>query len=293
MRQSTRSKTLPIALLLMQVTGLLFSQSSVWMVENGENRIYIGGTVHALSESDYPLPQEFTYAYSVSDTLVIETDIGSLNNPETAGILLQESSYQDGRTLKDLLHPKVYKNLAAALAKYLVPIDTVNSYKPGFIWSLLTVLQLAESGYTATGVDEYFFNMAREESRPVLFLETVEEQMDFISGLGEGNENDFVLYLLQDQNESADYMEQLVAEWKAGEGILMEESLQELIHEHPDVEESLLSRRNHKWMEELRGFLDDGSVEFILFGAMHLYGDEGVLSLLESEGYLIEQLKLP
>lgn len=45
--------------------------------------MYVGGTIHILRQSDFPLPAEFEKAYSLSNMLVFESDMGKANDPST------------------------------------------------------------------------------------------------------------------------------------------------------------------------------------------------------------------
>ncbi|PYL04465.1 MAG: TraB/GumN family protein, partial [Verrucomicrobia bacterium] len=49
--------------------------SSVWRVtENNGNVIYLGGSVHGLSSTDYPLPSAYNRAFDASSRLVFEDE---------------------------------------------------------------------------------------------------------------------------------------------------------------------------------------------------------------------------
>lgn len=49
----------------------------VWQVTQGNNTFYLGGTIHVLSQEDYPLPASFELAYGASEMLFFETDVCS------------------------------------------------------------------------------------------------------------------------------------------------------------------------------------------------------------------------
>ena len=63
--------------------GLTAQAASVFKAEKDGNTVYIGGTVHLLSEKDYPLPSAYSTAYEASDELFFETDVSALANPQT------------------------------------------------------------------------------------------------------------------------------------------------------------------------------------------------------------------
>jgi uncharacterized protein YbaP (TraB family) len=64
----------------------LFGETSVWKISNGDNVLYIGGTIHILRESDYPLPESFNAAFNKSEIIIFETSLDDpldlLNNDE-------------------------------------------------------------------------------------------------------------------------------------------------------------------------------------------------------------------
>ena len=72
------SKQLFIAASLIAINFISFTaqaQSSVWKVSKGNDHIFIGGTVHILPPSEFPLPTEFAVAYNKSDSIVLEAKL--------------------------------------------------------------------------------------------------------------------------------------------------------------------------------------------------------------------------
>jgi uncharacterized protein YbaP (TraB family) len=55
------------------------------------------------------------------------------------------------------------------------------------------------------------------------------------------------------------------------------------------MEEALMVRRNQDWIPVLTAAAADGPV-LAAFGALHLSGDQGVLALLQAEGFTLERL---
>jgi uncharacterized protein len=58
------------------------------------------------------------------------------------------------------------------------------------------------------------------------------------------------------------------------------------------MEELLMAARNRAWIPVLTEAAAKGPV-FTAFGALHLSGEDGVLALLQDEGFDLEPLKLP
>jgi uncharacterized protein YbaP (TraB family) len=58
----------------------------------------------------------------------------------------------------------------------------------------------------------------------------------------------------------------------------------------PKIYDSLLVRRNNHWIPKIEKMLETEEVELVLFGALHLVGENGILSQLKAHGYKIENL---
>ena len=65
------------------------------------------------------------------------------------------------------------------------------------------------------------------------------------------------------------------------------------IDENPmfrSLNEKLLDERNFRMVDKIEGFLEDDDVCFMVVGAGHLVGENGIINLLAKKGYKISQL---
>lgn len=267
------------------------ADTSVWSVRSGDNVIYLGGTVHLLRPGDYPLPEEFEEAYQASSQLYFETDIGSMSDISVQTQMLQQLTYSDDRTLRTVLNDEAYTALSAYTATAGLPIAMLEKFKPGLLVSTLQVLVFQSMGFTPQGVDAYFHTRAVGDGKQEGQLETVEEQIGFISAMGEGNESEFILLSLKDLAETGDVMEEMLGVWRSGDADgLSELFVEDMKDEAPALYDSLLLQRNLKWIPQIESMLQDTDTEFVLVGAAHIVGENGLLDLLSQRGYEIEQL---
>jgi len=58
----------------------------------------------------------------------------------------------------------------------------------------------------------------------------------------------------------------------------------------PTMTERLSGQRNRNWIPKIESYLDSGQTYFVVVGAAHMVGPEGLLALLKARGYKIEQL---
>jgi len=52
----------------------------------------------------------------------------------------------------------------------------------------------------------------------------------------------------------------------------------------------LFDERNIKMTSKIEGYLNAGGSYFVIVGAGHLIGERGMVELLKSKGYIVEQL---
>ena len=267
------------------------ADTSVWSVRSGDNVIYLGGTVHLLRPADYPLPGEFEEAYKASSELYFETDIASMSDLSVQAQMLQQLTYGDDESLSSILSDEAYAALSAYTATAGLPIAMLNKFKPGLLISTLQILVFQSMGFTPQGVDAFFHTRAVGDGKAEGQLETVQEQIGFIAAMGEGNESEFILLSLKDLAETGDVMEDMIGAWRSGDAEgLSELFVEEMKVEAPALYDTLLLQRNLKWVPQIDSMLQDADTEFVLVGAAHLVGENGLLDLLSQKGYEINQL---
>jgi uncharacterized protein YbaP (TraB family) len=278
-------------LLLAVVANPASADSSVWRVSAGASTLYLGGTVHLLRPSDYPLPEEFETAYEAADELVFETDLGSMGDLATQAQMLAELTYNDERTLQSVLNEQAYSALEEYTASVGLPISMMQKFKPGMVISTLQVMQFQRMGFTPEGVDAHFNGRALGDGKALAALETVQEQIGFLAAMGEGNESEFILLSLSDLEESDAMMEDMISAWREGNTRQLSDMFVDDMREQaPEIYESLLRSRNLAWMPQIESMLADANTEFVLVGAAHLVGEDGLLAMLAAAGYEVEQL---
>ena len=266
------------------------AETSVWKVSSGDSEIYLGGTFHLLRATDFPLPEEFYEAYQDSMHLVFETDIGMMEGPGAQQMIMSKGMLQ-GKTLTDVLSPETYQALSNACSNIGIPIDALAGFKPSIVVVTIAVGEMQKIGLTQEGVDMHFYKRGKEDGKEMFFLEKVEEQIDFICAMGEGNEDEFVSKSLDELDQAKSELEHMIGLWKNGDRAgLNEYTNAAMKEEYPDLYKSLLVDRNKQWMPLIQTLLDSEEKEFVLVGASHLVGEEGLLTQLEKFGCTVKQL---
>lgn len=268
-----------------------FGKSPVWKISKDGNYLFIGGTIHLLSKSDYPLPAAFEGAYNHSMLLVLETDLQKFEAPEFQLTILQNTMYSGDQTITQFLKPGTIKSLEKHLADRGVPMESIIKLKPGLLSVTLTLIELQRLGLAETGADEFFNLKALNEKREIKYLETAYKQLEFISKMGEGYENEFIEYTLNDLKDLPQIFDAMKTAWKNGDNAQLRKiALDPWKDRFPKIYHSLLVERNNNWIPQIETMLKTKEIEFILFGVLHLVGEKGILTQLKALGYTVENL---
>jgi uncharacterized protein len=252
-----------------------------WEVKSDSATVYLLGSVHIAKEDIYPLPPIIEKSFKESDTLVIEVDINNVNPM----IILQKAMYQDDRTLESELSNETYKKLIMLLEKYNIPELAYNKMKPWMAVTTVLLLQLKENGFEQSlGIERYFLEKA-QGIKEILQLETAEEQLNLLDSGLSGLQEEFVKYSFLEQENMMSQVDTMMDFWKNGNYKGMEHFALEIPQEIPHAEfilEKLYKERNIKMTEKITHFLSSNKIYFVVVGAAHLIGDEGIISLLKN-----------
>jgi hypothetical protein len=267
-------------------------ETSVWIASTDSSVMYIGGTIHFLRKADLPLPPEFEQAYKASEMLVCETYFDQLNSPETQQVLMTKSVYSDGRTLKQVLSDEAYKKLEECCTERGFALTSMNQLKPSVVMLTLLSSELQKLGVDQMGIDAYFYGKAMDDKKPIQVLETIEEQLEVITSMGDGNESALVLYSIEEMKKIGENFEKLVKTWKIGdEANMYELLLKDIKQDFPKLFKMLFVDRNMNWLPKIEECLITPETEFILVGTGHLIGEEGVIAQLKKLGYKVKKFK--
>ncbi len=279
-----------LSMMALAISTPVLAKGPLWKVTKGDDHLYIGGTVHVLGKDDYPLPPAFEKTYKDSQHLVLETDLQALQAPALQMELLTLMSYQDGTTLEDHIRPQTYAALEKSLSASGIPMLAVKNFKPSMIATMLTVVELKKMGIAGEGVDQFYTNKAIQDKKTLGKLETVAQQIAFLTSMGAEDPDEFILYTLRDIKQLPKMFKDLKAAWRKGDNNKLAELAIEPLKAFPDTYQTLIVKRNKAWVPQIEAMLRTKEIEMILVGALHLAGDESVLNKLKALGYEIEQL---
>lgn len=261
--------------------------TSVWKVTDPKgNILYLGGSFHSLRRSDYPLPAAFEQAFNASARLAFEIDDRSdvfANNFTKAG------QYPAGDQLKNHVDPRTYDYLKRVLARSKLSEDLIAKYRPWFLSFMLETPGF-EAFTSGLGVESYLTRRADAKSKSTTGLESTSDHIRVFSGLNERESEACLLLAFIDLDRSSAEVLRSLAAWRRGDAEAVWRSTRDSYKDFPALGDRLLGARNRNWIPKIEGYVRSGRVYFVVVGAAHMGGPDGLLSSLKARGYKIEQL---
>jgi uncharacterized protein len=285
---------------LLAAAWLLFAAASgaradsahhiLWEVKGKHNTLYLLGSVHMLKALDSELPAAAMHAYAMSKILVMELD---LNDVGTDSVLESDAELEtlpEGQTLAEAAGPQLYaKFLARAQPLGLQP-EVLNHFQPWFAALMLQQLELSQSGFDpAAGVDEQFAVLAQSDHKPIIGLETIDEQLGFFAHLSADQQREFLRSTLEDSASAESETDAVVQAWQRGDTAKLEQLLREGSRESPELYRLLTTERNRRWLPKITQLLTGDDNCLVIVGALHLIGHDGLVELLQRQGYTAVQ----
>ena len=239
--------------------------------------------MHALRSSDYPLPVAYHRAFEASSRLVFEDD--PKTGAKAAKDLLRAGTYSKGDTLKNLVNPRTYAYIRKFFGLVNVSEAEFAKYRP---WLLNILLSSPSSEHWQLGVECYLQRRAGS-SRPVSGLESAKEHNSFFVDLND-RESEALLLILFINAAREGPSASMVSAWRRGDVEMLNRILREPFQDFPSLARRLIDMRNQNWLPKIDGYLRSGQTYFVVVGAGHMGGPNGLLALLKARGCQFEQL---
>lgn len=265
----------------------------MWEAKGRGGTAYLFGSVHLCRADCFPLPAAVIGAADAAQALAVELD------PERSGLqeqLLARALYPAGETLQGDLSPQLLADLQAALARVGIPPEPLMQMRPWMVGTTLTALAAVQAGYDAQqGIDLWLLKRARAQTKPVIELETVDEQLASLDGLPRAQQEQMVrqAVALVGDGSLAGFVDELVGAWRKGDpdrvfklshkGLESESQAERLLS-------ALVSTRNGAMANRIADAVTQKGSVFVVIGALHLAGPDSILERLKAKGFEVRQV---
>lgn len=272
----------PLETVASETPDIRHEQGLLWRIsKDGVSSSYLYGTIHVSDPAITNLPQPVSQALQESQHFVMEAKLDSMSMLSFS----QQMFYSDGRKLSDLLNADQYDRAKDLLAAYSIPPLAAQSLKP---WAAFMTLNMPPDN--GMPLDLVLMGRAEKQGLSIDGLESMAEQVDVFQQLNETTQ----VQLLVDTICHYEVLQKDMEQMKA---LYQQRDLQGLFRYHNkynlqgrEVYQQLMQRllwdRNRVMADRMQPMLARGDA-FIAIGAMHLPGEQGVLTHLEKAGFQV------
>ncbi len=274
-----------------QSTGHLVS---MWQINGASNRIYLLGSVHVLRQQDYPIPTAIEKAYQDAEILIMEIDVDDLDPIEMAGMVKELGVIKDGSTLQEIMGPSLYEEAADYASQLDIPFLMLAQTEPWLAAITIEQMMLLRIGFNPKyGIEFHLSAKASEDSKEILGLESVREQLEFLDKLSLSAQRSLLIQTLRESLNIEENLDLLIDAWRHGDIDFLEENLLAEMQRYPELYRTLIVDRNEAWVEQIRNLIGEQDDYLIVVGTLHLIGDDGLPALLSEIGITTDQLREP
>lgn len=278
-------------LLFWLCSGYSLAAPALWSATKGQQQLWLFGSIHLADGRLAQLPEELVTRLQHTKHLYLEVDPREVT-PQVLAPFLTLGNAQ-GNTA-DLWRARLGESLSQRLTQELNALDLqqLTRLPPWLAVMQLSQAQAQQLGFLSSqGVDLQLLKLAEQQGFTVSSLEPATLVFELMASLVElGLEADFVRHSLEEQDQLPKLLEQLFSTWQSGD----EQALLALLEDQGSpqltdfIRQELLWSRNYLWLTELKSQAPQEAL--IVVGALHLYGEQGLLTLLKADGYQLQRV---
>jgi uncharacterized protein YbaP (TraB family) len=196
-----------------------------------------------------------------------------------------------GQSLDKVVSPGTLAAVNKRLETLGMPIEPLKRLKPWLLSLTLLGLEWQKAGLEADlGLDKHFYNQARRDAMTVQGLETVTFQISLFDGMTMEEQDRLLAETLKELDTQLTAMKTLADAWKAGDAPTVERLVLQDLRSEPRIYQRMLVDRNRDWLPKVEALFARRGRAFVVVGAAHLIGPDGLLAMLRARGYTVEQM---
>jgi uncharacterized protein YbaP (TraB family) len=264
-----------------------FSRGLLWRLSKpGVPASHVFGTIHIADPRVLLIPEPVMLALTQAKSYAMEIQF----NPAVDARFFEAAQYDDDRRLEPMIGAEAFAQVRTSLRLREVPEEVIARMKP---WAALANLTVTPEDYDKITLDQKLYALAQARHLWTFGLEGIEEQIAVFDSIPLDTQVALLKHGLAEREHFVGLIEPTIQAWLKRDLVLLDAVHQRTITRFPQMAEHYraLARRiveNRSVVMAHRLFmpLARGSV-FVAIGADHLYGEKGLLRLLQKQGYRV------
>ena len=280
---------LALALAAAPADAQRFERGLLWRIEGGgAPPSHVFGTIHVDDPRVTKLPPEVAREFKEAHSLTLEVGLDATSVLTLANRML----YLDGRDLPGTVGAELYGKVEVLTSRLGLPEPVLRMFKP---WAAALLLSMPQQN-SADVLDLMLARNAAEQKKPIYEVESMDEQIAAFEGMAEADQVALLRHAVDNHERMPRVIGRLIEAYLARDLAAMWRISEETGDAGAEAKRlneiftrRLLDERNVRMTERMQARLKKGGA-FIAIGALHLYGDRGVLALLERRGWRVMRI---
>ena len=251
---------------------------------------YLLGTIHSEDPRVLDFPESFLHQLESNQVFAMEL----VPDLPTMKKLNEYMHYQDGTSLESQLGPERFAKVRELLlSHYQVPADRLELMK---VWAVVMTLSVPPPE-TGLFMDFSLSLRATGSGLRVVGLESLDQQLSFLEDMPAVQQLELLDQALVEYDRVGELHDQMLITYLAGDLQVLKKEVEEQMDQLTLEAKNYfivqgIDARNYHMLESLLPLLAESTV-FVAVGALHLPGNQGLISLLRENGYILQPEPLP
>ena len=283
-----------------QAAAMPHSEGLLWLATRGDRRIMLFGTYHFPHDETLRHLENLKPMIETAGAVYLEVSNDDQSAMERA--LAEDPSLMfitEGKTLPDLLEEDEWQRFSDEMRARTIPPFFAAKFKP--VWAAMMLgigpCEARNGAMDGAGIDKLIGDHAASLGTPSRSLEDFRTLLEMLDSFPMDEQLDMIRLFFAWPGDPDDmaytlrqrYLNQEIALiWSYSRAVSVTFGGDTAQEDFERFERLLLTDRNTGWIDVLLTAPED--VLFAAVGAAHLPGENGVLHLLENEGFTIERL---
>lgn len=262
-----------------------FGRGLLWRVaKRGVPASHIYGTIHVPDPRLAELPAVVRQRFDAATSLMLEF----VPDPYSRSRFLEAAMFLDRQTLAEKIGAEDFERAVEHLTPIGLPREVVNKLKP---WGVLLNLRNPRRAEQGAPLDSQLLERARARRLPLHQIEGVEEQIFTFDEFPMESQIALLKHSLAHRDELLELAERTMEAYLERDLAAIWRLREQFIARHPAIaaHQAVMTKRVVHDRSVVMAFRMQRELRrggaFVALGALHLYGDKGVLALLEADGY--------
>ncbi len=265
---------------------------ALYVVRDEDSTLYLYGSVHVRPAGADWGDADVREALAQTEEIWTELEMSPAADAEAQMLALRLGAAPADRPLSSWLSAEENERLNALTQRLGLPRAALEGLQPWFAAMTLSLAPIVRAGYDpASGVDRAIDAYGDANGKHMRAFETAEEQLGFLANLTPELQRQMLLEAIDENETGAQLMAEMSAAWEAGDEATLERFVIDDMRDHyPELYEVLFVRRNAAWMDVIVQELEGAGIDFVVVGAGHIIGEDGLAAQLRGRGYAVERV---